>query len=125
MIINILQINLAHMRGVDYMLCGDFVVSLTSYKKALIQVVTASLKKDGRSRYWIAAFRDKNGRSRTKSTKIERLGGSAKERADREKKAKEVAEDFERIALGGHKEEKHLREAAFDVATKAKGVDSC
>ncbi|QYY37286.1 site-specific integrase [Ruficoccus sp. ZRK36] len=71
-----------------------------------------------KSKYWIATFRDKNGRSLTRSTKIVH-GGSVTDRGQNRKRALEIANEFEDLARGLARNEAAIRKTAFELASIA------
>ena len=74
----------------------------------------ASLRKVKRTACWLAQFRDKDGKTITRSTKIPDRG-TPDERSDARRRAKRVADIMERIALGETRTEAHLRECLFEI----------
>lgn len=79
----------------------------------------ASLTKK-KSRYWIAQFRDHNGTVRNRSTRIEHSGGTPQDRSERQTRAKDLAEFYERMARGQSVTESVLREGlikTYETAT--------
>jgi integrase/recombinase XerD len=81
----------------------------------------ATLRKSPNSKNWIACFRDLNGKQHNRSTKIPDTG-TAKERADARRRAKEIADSFERVARGELRRESELRQAMREIAALATGA---
>lgn len=118
--INALWIHSTNMCMLMIRWCGDFVVTLTSDMEAVGLSSMASIRRMKKSRYWIATFRDKNGRSLTRSTKIPYGGDDKEEQSQNRKRAKKIAEEYEDLARGFAINEAAVRKSALELANIAR-----
>lgn len=95
---------------------GNFVVTIDRVRVSPMLQEVASIRRVPKSKYWIAAFRDGNGRSLTRSTKIPH-GGDPAERSRNRKQAQKVADEFEDLSRGVAKTEAAIRKTAFELAS--------
>ncbi len=87
----------------------------------------SSIHKDTRSKYWIAFFRNAQGKQLCRSTKIERnptapdAATRARLASENKLKAQQIADTYERAARGELSREQHVRETIAELVELAGG----